>query len=85
MPHMHRYRFPEVTMLSLPDVEGYYDAVLVWSCLGCQQPRRHTTGLLHQTSRGLTIAAWEAQGAKDRAAGGPLAHQTAREAWRRVR
>ena len=84
MSHTHAYRYPTVTMLSLPDVYGYYDAVLVWHCATCPATC-HATGLLHQQSRGLTPAAWEARCAQERQRGGLVAQQAARQERNKVR
>lgn len=84
VPHTHRYQYPDVFMLTLPDSAGYYEAFLSWQCLECPH-RCHATGMVHQQSRGLTVDAWEAQVAVERQAGGLLARQAAKEERRKVR
>lgn len=63
MTHTHRYRFPSVTMLTLPDVQGDYDAVLLWYCLDCGQLGPFYTCQMHRETKGMTYevmrAIWE--------------------------
>ena len=82
--HRHRYGLPAVTMLTLPDIDGYYDAVLLWQCQTCPHAC-HATGMVHQQSLGLTVEAWEQRVAEERATGSPIARMAAQQERRKVR
>jgi len=60
MRHVHRYRFPEVTMLTLPDVHGWRDCFLAWRCIECQAPGPYTTCQVHEQTRNMTYDALHA-------------------------
>lgn len=75
----HHYHYPAVTMLTLPDIDGWYDAVLTWHCQGCRQPRRWAVGQVHQHWHGMTIAAWDAACAHERRTGSVWAQQAAQQ------
>lgn len=73
-------------MLSLPDAHAYYDACLVWRCQepGCPHAC-HATGIVHQQSRNLTVANWEAALARERQRGTIESQVAAREERWKVR
>lgn len=83
-PHAHQYGLPTITMLTLPDVDGYFDAVLLWRCLECTHTR-HATGIVPGEGPGLTVEEWDAQIVQARATGDPMAQEAARQERRKVR
>lgn len=78
--HTHTYHLPSVSMLTLPDRGGYYDAVLVWHCVvpGCAHAC-YATGMVNQHSRNLTVPHWEAALARERHLGTLESRLAARE------
>jgi len=63
--HTHRYQVPEITTLTLPDIDGATDVFLSWRCVVCQAPRYFSFGTLPAGMRGLTMEAWAAHLAAD--------------------
>lgn len=65
IPHTHRYRFPDVTLLTLPDMQGWSDCFLQWRCMECGVARPYTTCQVHEETRNMTYEAcmelWETE------------------------
>jgi len=70
MTHTHRYRFPDVTTLTLPDIHGWCDCFLAWRCVECKAPGPYTTCQVHEQTRNMTYAALQALWVADPQRGG---------------
>jgi hypothetical protein len=54
----HRWTLQERTLLSLPDIEGFYSVFLIWGCPRCAR-RVWADGVIHQTTPPLSPVEWE--------------------------